>query len=275
MTVDLVISWFMLEERKGRGRRRHGLERPLHPKQVAVIMIFAASLLCVGLSMHLLSNDQAATVVGLCTIATVVISLFGITATFFVRVSMADTFAPVTPRKVLPNEKVLHCRVCDRTVNSRTKHCICCAKCVDGFDHHCDYLNACVGTANISCFRKLILSSIIYLIAQTTLAWYTLATQTLESSVAKVILLLSLPSSAGLVGLFVLAGFQTYIFASGMTTFQFAVHLAQKKRKRVTQKLKVPTVRSKPPQQPIHTISRQATPMVTAEKSEPATLHLV
>ncbi|KDO32408.1 hypothetical protein SPRG_02885 [Saprolegnia parasitica CBS 223.65] len=223
----------MLDERKGR-RRLHGLERPWHPRQVVVVCIFGLSVVCSGLSTALLVPEARGfcDLVVLASVDASIAVLFGIMVALFIAVSTADTLATKYPRSLYPGEKIARCRSCDVTVNSRTKHCLCCAKCVEGFDHHCDYLNTCIGTANVRQFRLLIAASIAYLIVQTALAIFTLLVTSASFGVQTLVALLAVLPAIGLVGLFVLAAFQAYIYRSGMTTFEFAVHMSRAKRKK-------------------------------------------
>ncbi|EQC41845.1 hypothetical protein, variant [Saprolegnia diclina VS20] len=221
----------MLDERNGR-QRRHGLERPWHPRQVIVVSIFGLSVVCAGLSTALLvpeAHDLCDLVV-LASVAMAIAVLFGVMVALFIAVSTADTLATKYPRSLHPGEKIARCRSCNLTVNSRTKHCLCCAKCVEGFDHHCDYLNTCIGTANVRQFRLLIAASIAYLLVQTALAIATLLVSSASSGAKALVALLAALPAMGLMGLFVLAAFQAYIYR--MTTFEFAVHMSRAKRKK-------------------------------------------
>ncbi|KAF0756098.1 hypothetical protein AaE_004769 [Aphanomyces astaci] len=110
------------------------------------------------------------------------------------------------------------------------------------------YLNTCIGKSNIKHFRWLILWNILYLLAQNAITIYTISIVPRPSIASSLLSGLTILPALGLLGMLVLAAFQTYIYVNGstylsfvadliayMTTFEFAVQSAQQRAKKVKQ----------------------------------------
>ncbi|OQS00053.1 hypothetical protein THRCLA_06274 [Thraustotheca clavata] len=211
-------------------RRHHGFERPWCTKQILVVLNFLISFICAVLCICTIGFHDEMTLswtIGILCVIVGLMILFSIVLALYVYVSMADTFPEAN---LIPGAKELRCLKCDLIVNKRIKHCHICQKCTEGFDHHCLYLNTCIGKKNIVPFRWLIGMSILYLLAQETLAFITVLS-TRSSTIRSIIIAFLIPPCIGLLGLIVLGSFQYYIYRSGMTTYEFAVHLARQKQK--------------------------------------------
>ncbi|ETV81464.1 hypothetical protein, variant 1, partial [Aphanomyces astaci] len=227
----------MINEKK-RAIRRHGLQWPINGRQVCVLAVYIMSVACATLSISTLlrldypADDTFTTRVKAC--RDVMIALFAITLGLFLYVSLVDTSASNCV-SIPPGEKVVRCRACLITVTRTTRHCQCCHKCVEAFDHHCMYLNTCIGKSNIKHFRWLILWNILYLLAQNAITIYTISIVPRPSIASSLLSGLTILPALGLLGMLVLAAFQTYIYVNDMTTFEFAVQSAQQRAKKVKQ----------------------------------------
>ncbi|KAF0689957.1 Aste57867_18601 [Aphanomyces stellatus] len=224
-------------------QRRHGCQWPINLRQVCIISVYVMSVASIALSLKLLvrvdpahapATAEAFTPLRLAAIGVAVGLVFIVMCALFLCVSLTDTSVTPTTHDVsvaTDDPKALaRCRVCLITVARTTRHCQCCNKCVDGFDHHCVYLNTCIGRKNVRPFRWLIAASIVYLSAQTALCCLAVAA-TSPSRDAKALVGLSILPAFGLLAMIVLAAFQAYIYAKGLTTYEFIVQCAHEQAK--------------------------------------------
>jgi hypothetical protein len=133
-------------------RRINGLERPWHPFQMAIWVIFPTILAhYFAFLEHLLWRPLAIEIV-----LTILFSLFAIGAVVAGYVTMAvdpvDDAVLCTvievDNKAKHDKQTIHCYLCEKDVHMSSKHCRFCDKCVLKFDHHCKWLNTCVGQKN-------------------------------------------------------------------------------------------------------------------------------
>lgn len=153
-------------------RRRHGLQLPLHPLQLAgwitlavfIGVTFSVLIPALGSSLQL----PAFFVVGslfFLHIVSHVVALFIDPADYELRLREK---AGIKGRPEFDRSKHAHviengrCHLCNiRASGPRTKHCRLCNKCVERFDHHCKWLNQCVGARNYVAFVVCVLSAVL------------------------------------------------------------------------------------------------------------------
>ena len=135
-------------------RRRHGLEWPYDPMQVAASALFCgavANLFVLYTQLEPARQPQAMLVVGL-SAAYIVLALlvWGIA----VHCQLLDPRDPgLESHESQPSR---YCHECECFVAQRSQHCYRCRKCVARFDHHCPWLNTCIGEANYRAFIALV-----------------------------------------------------------------------------------------------------------------------
>lgn len=153
-------------------RRRHGLQFPLHPLQIAGwitlgCFIGVTSLVLIpalGPKLQL----PVLFVIGsffFLHIVSHVVALFIDPADYELRLKEK---AGIRARPEFDRAKHAHviengrCHLCNiRASSSRTKHCRLCNKCVERFDHHCKWLNQCVGARNYVAFVVCVVSAVL------------------------------------------------------------------------------------------------------------------
>ena len=165
------------------GVRSNGLQRPLHPLQIASWIALAVCIIIYST----LVLPFAPTRVELIIFIAVYFGLFVLGLPPYIALSFGDPrlkskhrLAPLRPnQQPLPPSShsipintqqhahthtalagevdgVSYCPLCAVRQGPNTKHCYLCHKCIDGFDHHCLYLNTCVGKRNYRYFFALI-----------------------------------------------------------------------------------------------------------------------
>lgn len=152
-----------------RWRRRHGLQLPLHPQQVAgwfVLVAFGAA--CFAVLLPALASTLRPPV--LCAF----VALFALHISSHLVALLLDPaedeLRRIRSSRVVPEfdrSKHAHviengrCHLCNiRTSGPRTKHCSVCNKCVHQFDHHCKWLNHCIGARNYVVFFMCVVSAV-------------------------------------------------------------------------------------------------------------------
>lgn len=153
-------------------RRRHGLQFPLHPLQVAgwITLGFFIAITFIVLIPALGSVLQlpALFIVGslfFLHIVSHIVALFIDPADYELRLKEK---AGIRARPEFDRSKHAHviengrCHLCNiRASGPRTKHCRLCNKCVERFDHHCKWLNQCVGARNYVAFVVCVVSAVL------------------------------------------------------------------------------------------------------------------
>ncbi|KAG2498006.1 hypothetical protein HYH03_004264 [Edaphochlamys debaryana] len=142
--------------------RRHGLQLPLDPHQLASWIIFFA-LVSGVYAFYVPFVEDAGTKWFLVALYTLLV--VGIT-TLDLYTSYLD---PSDPGLTGATDGEFFCGLCQASVARNSKHCRACDRCVEGFDHHCKWLNNCVGTRNYWHFFALISSTNSLLVLQ--FAW--------------------------------------------------------------------------------------------------------
>eukprot|EP00457_Paulinella_chromatophora_P002513 gb/GEZN01002518.1/.p1 GENE.gb/GEZN01002518.1/~~gb/GEZN01002518.1/.p1 ORF type:complete len:744 (+),score=77.01 gb/GEZN01002518.1/:109-2340(+) len=223
-------------------RRKHGLQRPLHPYQILVWVVFGVCvLLHCTLVLPFYPVDTASFSVG----TLIYVSLFIIGLIAFVRTSLCDPSAkgPLATSGTDANQ----CKTCRVIMLPETKHCSLCDKCVERFDHHCIYLNTCVGKKNyrsffltINCLTFLLADQVVML-----LIWLIHNFQhdpkyvaALEASRLVAVMHLAIAAGTGFIpvisfGLVLsLVAFHTLIQVMGVTTYQWIIRRRNRKHNR-------------------------------------------
>jgi hypothetical protein len=218
-------------------KRTHGLENPLHPRQVSAWALFMIAIL----SFTLIEAPVLAQAGDLWIIIPAVfyVALFTVGIIAFVRVSKCDPRLDPGTAKI-DDEETRYCKTCNEYMPFRTKHCKLCNKCVVGFDHHCLYLNTCVGQKNYKDFFVLISCASLMLAIQIGMSIALYSSSNLEEWVLNTRYFSSLQAYltasiiftvivVGLLGAVAsLLGFHIFISIRGMTTFEWIISEREK-----------------------------------------------
>lgn len=139
----------------------------------------------------------------------------------------------------LPENRGLHCSLCNVKISMHSKHCRICNKCVDGFDHHCRWLNNCIGKRNYLTFFLLLGAALFMFILQWSIGLWILVRRLLNGRDFERLIVLKLgrsfPSTVYLSVLvsctvwtmvatyFVgqLTSFHVFLIRKGMTTYEY------------------------------------------------------
>lgn len=155
-------------EEHRRWRRVHGLQRPLHPQQIAGwIALFGLSAGAILILVPALAEPLQAPLLALLT------GLLAVHLSSHIAALLLDPADPrlraLARRPVPPLDRTKYahviergqCHLCEiQTSGPRTKHCSVCNKCVERFDHHCKWLNHCVGARNYFAFVICVASAV-------------------------------------------------------------------------------------------------------------------
>ncbi|GIL42002.1 hypothetical protein Vafri_66 [Volvox africanus] len=142
--------------------RRHGLQMPLDPHQLASWLVFFA--LASGVYAFYMPFVEDAGV------RWFLVALYSVLVVAIVALDLYTSYLdPSDPGLTGATDGEFFCGLCQASVARSSKHCRACDRCVEGFDHHCKWLNNCVGARNYWHFFVLISSTVSLLVLQ--LAW--------------------------------------------------------------------------------------------------------
>ncbi|KAG2446136.1 hypothetical protein HXX76_000733 [Chlamydomonas incerta] len=142
--------------------RRHGLQTPLDPHQLASWLIFFALVSGVYAFYVPFVEDAGA--------RWFLVALYSLLVIAIVALDLYTSYLdPSDPGLMGATDGEFFCGLCQASVARSSKHCRACDRCVEGFDHHCKWLNNCVGAKNYWHFFALISSTVSLLTLQ--LAW--------------------------------------------------------------------------------------------------------
>jgi len=133
-------------------RRKHGLEPPYNPLQVATWVLYPVLIVFYFAFLFPLLWTHTAVLV-VVTLVFTASAIFGAMTGYQCCVtdpvddSLVSRHKPsaAVSRTDEEAESEVFCYLCEVNVDATSKHCRICDKCVRGFDHHCKWLNTCIG----------------------------------------------------------------------------------------------------------------------------------
>lgn len=145
---------------------------------------------------------------------------------------------PVDSLTLKPNNTInniplyKHCSICNSPIQLYTKHCSYCNKCVYNYDHHCAWVNNCIGGKNYGYFFTLVLSATAFSCtsAVASVVGFHTAYKIFRFNRDNQIGYVFFVSFTGIISMFgaVYFGqiliFHVYIYAKGMSTYQYVVN---------------------------------------------------